>query len=291
LVSKLKTSLAMALAAVCMITAATVALHRSTAGSPVPWIARPLQDNDAVSGQGDTLVLVVTASYPGANAQVVADTVAAPIEELVIGVEGLVRIKSTSDNNGQYTAHLYFKAKTDPEAAMKLVNGRIWQAEPVVPDLVLKEKVAVKVGKAEARPSEVAFAIMDRRDNGWEALRKVASAVVKRLEAEGALTRPQVFPGNEKQLFIDIDHAKCESLGVTPDEVFKAIEGASPLGPSPSARVCRCSVYPKPFSWQARPASSKASRRWSCAARSVSGMLPSSRRSTAQPRSTASVSL
>src|SRR5262249_42696219 len=51
-------------------------------------------------------VIVVAASYPGAIAREVTDTVAAPIEKQINGVEGLVRIKSTSDNDGKYTAYL-----------------------------------------------------------------------------------------------------------------------------------------------------------------------------------------
>jgi RNA polymerase sigma factor (sigma-70 family) len=184
-------------------------------------------------GQADYLVLVVSASYPGANAAVVADVVGGSIEGVINhdGAQGLVRIESTSDNDGRYTAHLYFKAETDPESAMKVVKTRIWQAEPLLPDVVLKEKVSVTVGKAAGDPNEVAIAVIDLAKGGdGVQLKKAARAVVKRLEAEHALTNPQVFPGGDdvKELSAYIDHTKCASLSVTPTEVFKTLEAAVP---------------------------------------------------------------
>src|SRR5262249_27898948 len=54
----------------------------------------------------------VTATYPGANAQVVADTVAAPIEEQVVGVEGMMYMSSQSTNDGAYTLTVTFEIGT-----------------------------------------------------------------------------------------------------------------------------------------------------------------------------------
>jgi multidrug efflux pump subunit AcrB len=198
----------------------TVASAIAVVGCTYPAPARP--------EQADATVLLVAASYPGANAQVVADTVAAAIEQHVNGVEGMVRIESTSGNDGQYTARLYFKPKTDPKSAMKRVQSRVALAEPVLPDVVRRNKVAVKVGKAEAGPSKVVIAVIDHGDNGWKALQKVGSAVVKRLAAEDALTKPQVFPRDEKQVSFDVDGAKCNSLGVTLTDVSKAVQAAGP---------------------------------------------------------------
>jgi multidrug efflux pump subunit AcrB len=177
-------------------------------------------------------VIVVTASYPGANARDVADTVAFHIENQINGVEGLVRITSTSDNVGRYTAHLYFKARTDPALDMVLVQNRVVLAERTLPDAVRKEGVTIKVGKAEADPNKLDFAILDRGrrvglvggDHGWGATQKVADAVVKRLAAAGALRKPQVFPRDEKQFLIDIDRAKCASLGVSMADLNKAVQ-------------------------------------------------------------------
>jgi RNA polymerase sigma factor (sigma-70 family) len=170
--------------------------------------------------------IVVTASYPGADAQVVADAVAALIEKQVNGVEGLVRIESTSGNDGQYTAILYCEPTADLTSAMKLVQNRVAIAERALPGLVLSEKVSVKVGKAAAGPNQVTIAVIDRIDNGWEGLQKAADGVAKRLAAAGALRNLQVFPRNEKHVELQIDRPKRASLGVPFAEVYNALQAA-----------------------------------------------------------------
>src|SRR3984957_11475322 len=63
----------------------------------------------------------VTASYPGANAQVVAETVAAPIEQQVVGVEGMMYMSSNSNYDGTYTLDVTFELGTNVNMAQVLV--------------------------------------------------------------------------------------------------------------------------------------------------------------------------
>ena len=86
----------------------------------------------------------VTASYPGANAQVVADTVAAPIEQQVVGVEGMLYMSSQSNNDGSYTLDVTFELGTDVNMAQVLVQNRVAIAEPTLPDVVRAIGVTVK---------------------------------------------------------------------------------------------------------------------------------------------------
>src|SRR5882724_7504119 len=86
----------------------------------------------------------VTARYPGANAQVVADTVAAPIEQQVVGVEGMLYMSSNSNNDGSYTLDVTFALGTDVNMAQVLVQNRVAIAEPTLPDVVRTIGVAVK---------------------------------------------------------------------------------------------------------------------------------------------------
>jgi multidrug efflux pump subunit AcrB len=88
--------------------------------------------------------IVVEAVYPGANARTVADTVAAPIEQQVDGVEGLVHLESRSTDDGKYTLAVTFKAGTDPKIAQVLVQNRVALAQPVLPALVQNQGVSVK---------------------------------------------------------------------------------------------------------------------------------------------------
>jgi multidrug efflux pump len=86
----------------------------------------------------------VTASYPGANAQVVADTVAAPIEQQVVGVEGMLYMSSQSNNDGSYTLDVTFEIGTNVNMAQVLVQNRVAIATPTLPDVVQTIGVAVK---------------------------------------------------------------------------------------------------------------------------------------------------
>jgi multidrug efflux pump subunit AcrB len=86
----------------------------------------------------------VTAVYPGANAQVVRDSIAAPIEEQVSGVEGMMYMSSRCTNDGSYNLTVTFKLGTDSDMAQVLVQNRVSLALPVIPPLVQNEGISVK---------------------------------------------------------------------------------------------------------------------------------------------------
>ncbi len=88
--------------------------------------------------------VLVTAVYPGANAQTVRDTVAAPIEEQVSGVEGMMYMSSRCTNDGAYNLTVTFKLGTDSDMAQVLVQNRVSLALPVVPALVQNEGITIK---------------------------------------------------------------------------------------------------------------------------------------------------
>ena len=86
----------------------------------------------------------VTALYPGANALTVRDTVAAPIEEQVSGVEGMLYMSSQCTNDGAYTLTVTFRLGMDTDMAQVLVQNRVSLALPVIPPLVQNEGISVK---------------------------------------------------------------------------------------------------------------------------------------------------
>src|SRR5271156_6613816 len=106
----------------------------------VAWRALPVEQYPNVTPP----TVQVTALYPGANALTVRDTVAAPIEEQVSGVEGMVYMSSQSTNDGAYNLTVTFKLGFDSDIAQVLVQNRVSLALPVIPLLVQTEGISVK---------------------------------------------------------------------------------------------------------------------------------------------------
>ena len=75
----------------------------------------------------------VTTNYPGANAKIVADTVAAPIEQQIVGVDNMLYMTSQSNNDGSYTLDVVFALGTDVNMAQVQVQNRVAIAQPAAP--------------------------------------------------------------------------------------------------------------------------------------------------------------
>src|SRR6202012_5970949 len=106
----------------------------------VGYVSRPVAQYPDITPP----TVEVYAVYPGANALTVADTVAAPIEQQVNGVEDMMYMSSTCGNDGAYTLTVTFKPGVDLNIAQVLVQNRVNLAEPVLPDLVKRRGVTVK---------------------------------------------------------------------------------------------------------------------------------------------------
>ncbi|HZU34578.1 MAG TPA: efflux RND transporter permease subunit [Gemmataceae bacterium] len=171
----------------------------------------------------DHPVLIVTASYPGANAQVVADSIAAPLELEIVGVEGLVWMESQSGNNGKYIAYLHFAPKTDVNAAAKLLRSRLGLARPLLPEALSKEGLVLRLQKPQPARDTVTLALIDHGQHDWKTLQKTARELMQQLVKAGALRNVQVFPHDEKQLSANIDRTKCMQLGVPLTDVTRAL--------------------------------------------------------------------
>ncbi|MDD2668954.1 multidrug efflux RND transporter permease subunit [Zoogloea sp.] len=88
--------------------------------------------------------VIISATFPGANAETLSKTVAAPIEEQLSGVEGLLYYNSQSTSNGTVTITATFEVGTNPDTALIAVNNRVKVAEPRLPDDVRRTGVLVQ---------------------------------------------------------------------------------------------------------------------------------------------------
>ena len=87
--------------------------------------------------------VVISATYPGANAQTIAETVAAPLEQQINGVEDMIYMRSTSTGSGTLNMSVYFEIGTDPDQATINVNNRVQRATALLLEEVRRQGVTV----------------------------------------------------------------------------------------------------------------------------------------------------
>jgi len=164
----------------------------------------------------------VSTSYPGANAQVVADTVAAPIEQQVNGVEGMIYMSSTSANDGTYALTVTFEVGTDLDMAQVLVQNRVAIAQARLPEEVKRQGVTTK----KQSTSIVLLISLTSPDERYDSLYLTNYASLrlidelKRVDGVGDVT---VFGGGDYSMRIWLDPNKLKARGLTTQDVIEAI--------------------------------------------------------------------
>ncbi|MCE5264831.1 MAG: efflux RND transporter permease subunit, partial [Deltaproteobacteria bacterium] len=88
--------------------------------------------------------IYVDASYPGATAEVVANTVAAPLEQQINGMDRMMYMSSSCSSTGSMSLTLTFEPGTDPDMAQVNVQNRVNQALPLLPEVVSRQGVSVQ---------------------------------------------------------------------------------------------------------------------------------------------------
>jgi multidrug efflux pump len=164
----------------------------------------------------------VSAIYPGANAEVVTDTVAAPIEQQVNGVEGMLYMSSQCTNDGTYTLTVTFANGVDLNMAQVLVQNRVSLAQPILPPLVQRRGVTVK----KKSPSVLMIVNLYSPDNSRDNLFLSNYATIQlkdelaRLAGVGDIT----YMGQRDysmRLWLDAD--KMAARGLTASDVVNAV--------------------------------------------------------------------
>ncbi|WP_437200927.1 efflux RND transporter permease subunit [Planctomicrobium sp. SH664] len=165
----------------------------------------------------------VSAIYSGANAQVVADTVAAPIEQQVNGVEGMLYMSSQCTNDGRYALTVAFRPGVDLDLAQVLVQNRVALAQPVLPPLVQRRGVTVKKKSPTVLMIINLFSPDNSRDNLY--LSNYATIQLRdelsRLDGVGDVT----FLGQrDYSMRVWLDPDRAAARGVTANDIVRSIE-------------------------------------------------------------------
>ncbi len=166
--------------------------------------------------------VLVTASYPGANALTVRDTVAQPIEAQVSGVEGMMYMSSQCTNDGTYSLTVTFKLGMDPNMAQVLVQNRVSLATPVIPPLVQREGINVQ----KMLPSRLMIVNLYAPDGRYDATYLSNYATIEIRDELGRL--PGVadigyLGQRDYSMRLWLDPNKLAALGLTADDVVSAV--------------------------------------------------------------------
>ena len=183
--------------------------------------------------------VVVRAQYPGANPKVIAETVAAPLEESINGVENMLYMQSQANSDGNLTVTVNFQLGVDPDKAQQLVQNRVSQALPRLPEDV--QRLGVTTLKSSPTLTMVVHLTSpdDRYDMTY--LRNYALINVKdRLARIQGVGEVGLFGSGNYAMRVWLDPGKVAQRGLTAAEVVRAIReqnvqvAAGTIGASPT---------------------------------------------------------
>ncbi|HEL7752929.1 TPA: multidrug efflux RND transporter permease subunit SmeE, partial [Stenotrophomonas maltophilia] len=182
----------------------------------------------------------ISASYPGASAKVVEDSVTQIIEQNMKGLDGLIYFSSNSSSNGQATITLTFESGTNPDIAQVQVQNKLQLAMPLLPQEVQRQ--GINVAKSSSGfLNVIAFVSEDGSMDANDIADYVGSNVVDRLSRVPGVGNIQVF-GGKYAMRIWLDPNKLHTYGLSVPEVTAAIKAQNAqvaigqLGGAPSVK-------------------------------------------------------
>ncbi|MGE5794839.1 MAG: efflux RND transporter permease subunit, partial [Bacteroidota bacterium] len=215
--------------------AAVVAILLTLAGA-VALTALPVQQYPGIT----PVQVTVQATYPGADSQTLADSVAAPIEAQINGVDNMLYMSSTSSSSGQMTLTVYFSLDTDPDIAQVQVQNRVNLAAPQLPAAVTQLGVSVQKKSSSIMMLVAVFAKGGRYSPEYVA--NYANVYVldalKRVPGAG---QAQVMGVADQAMRIWMNPDRMASLQITTTDIQNSVAaqnalfGAGQIGQQPNA--------------------------------------------------------
>jgi len=193
-------------------------------------------------------VVQVMAVYPGASARVLEQTVAAPLENAINGVEGMMYMSSTSTSSGIATLTVTFEIGTDVDRAAVNVNNRVKQVEARLPEEVRRQGVTVEKGSSSFLQVLAFFSPDGSRDDLWTS-NYVTLNVLDRLKRIPGTTGVQIFGAKDYAMRIWLRPDLMARMKVTVPEIAAALReqnaqfAAGKIGATPTAKEAQELVY------------------------------------------------
>lgn len=167
--------------------------------------------------------IMVTASYPGASAEVIADTVASVIESEINGIEDMIYFSSTSDNSGNYQLSITFKSGTDTDIAQVNVQNAVQRAEPTLPAEV-KALGVQTIKRSTDILGMYAFTTDGSELNLLELSNYIKINVRDELARIDGISSCQIFGERSYSMRIWLDPLRMSALNIKPADISAAIE-------------------------------------------------------------------
>jgi len=184
-------------------------------------------------------VVSVRAVYPGASAQTLEQTVAAPLENQINGVENMIYMSSNSGSNGVVDLQVTFDIGSDADQAALNVNNRVNQALPRLPEEVRRQGVIVEKGSSSFLQVFAFYSPDGRYDNVFTS-NYVTLNILDALKRVPGTTNVQIFGAKDYAMRIWVKPDRLTQLGLTPNDLVRALNeqnaqfAAGKIGQSPT---------------------------------------------------------